>query len=277
MNSTRGKMCAMTVDVRPLTNVIGAEVLGVDLRDELDDTTIAEIRAAWHDHKVLFFPGQLIDRAQHKRFATYFGELWQHPFLKDVHDDGDFVELYSGGDTGRTFLAENWHTDVTFADCPPMGSVLRAIEVPEFGGDTMWLDLEAAFNKLSPTMQEFASTLVAVHSAPRRYFVPSDTSGDEIINKHPVVRTHAATGRRCLFVNPGFTKYIDGVRPAESQALLDFFHRHCQQPEFMVRYHWTPGTIGMWDNRCTQHKVVADNRKALRKMERLTLAGDRPS
>jgi taurine dioxygenase len=267
----------MTIAIRPLTNVIGAEVFGVDLREDLATDTVAGIRDAWHEHKVLFFPGQSIDRAQHKRFATYFGDLWQHPFLKDVHDDGDFVELYSGGDTGRAFLAENWHTDVTFAECPPMGSVLRALEVPEFGGDTMWLDLEAAFDALSPTMQEFATRLVAVHSAPRRFFVPSDTTGEEIVNKHPVVRTHADTGRRCLFVNPGFTKHIDGLKPKESEALLSFFHRHCQQPEFMVRYHWTAGTIGMWDNRCTQHKVVADNRPALRKMERLTLAGDRPA
>ncbi len=267
----------MMIDVAPLTNALGAEVRGVDLREELDSATVAELTQTWHRYKVLFFPEQPVDRAQHKRFARYFGEMWQHPFLKDVHDDGDFVELYSGGDTGRSFLAENWHTDVTFAECPPMGSVLHAMVVPEFGGDTMWLDLEAAFDALSSTMQEIASGLVAVHSAPRKFFVPSDTSGEEITNKHPVVRTHPDTGRRCLFVNPGFTKRIDGMKPAESDALLTFFHRHCQQPEFQVRYHWRADTVGMWDNRCTQHKVVADNRAALRKMERLTLAGERPA
>ena len=267
----------MTVAIRPLTAVLGAEVTGVDLRQELDASTVDELTTAWNRHKVLFFPNQPIDRAQHKRFARYFGEMWQHPFLRDVHDDGDFVELYSGGDTGRTFLAENWHTDVTFAECPPMGSVLHALVVPESGGDTMWLDLEAAFDALSPAMQEFAATLQAVHSAPRAFFVPSDTSGEQIANTHPVVRTHPVTGRRCLFVNPGFTRRLDGFSSAESEALLGFFHRHCQQPEFQVRYHWTNDTIGMWDNRCTQHKVVADNRGALRKMERLTLAGERPA
>lgn len=267
----------MTLEIRPLTAVLGAEVTGVDLRQELDASTIDELTTAWNRHKVLFFPDQPIDRVQHKRFARYFGEMWQHPFLKDVHDDGDFVELYSGGDTGRTFLAENWHTDVTFAECPPMGSVLHALVVPESGGDTMWLDLEAAFDALSPAMQEFVATLQAVHSAPRAFFVPSDTSGEQIANTHPAVRTHPVTGRRCLFVNPGFTRRLDGFSSAESDALLGFLHRHCQQPEFQVRYHWTNDTIGMWDNRCTQHKVVADNRSALRKMERLTLAGERPA
>lgn len=267
----------MGIDIARLTNTLGAEVRGVDLRDELDEETVAELREAWLRHKVLFFPDQPIDRAQHKRFARAFGELWQHPYLKDVHDDGDFVELYSGGETGRSYLADGWHTDVTFVESPPMGSVLHALVVPEFGGDTMFLDLQAAFDALSPTMQEFLATLVAVHSAPRAFFIPGDTSGDEIANKHPVVRTHPETGRRALFVNPGFTRRIDGLRRAESETLLRFLHRHCQQPELQVRYRWHADTVGMWDNRCTQHKVVADHRDALRRMERLTLAGDRPT
>jgi Taurine catabolism dioxygenase TauD, TfdA family len=130
--------------VSPLTNALGAEARGIDLREKLDPATVAELTETWHRYKVLFFPEQPVDRAQHKRFARYFGEMWQHPFLKDVHDDGDFVELYSGGDTGRSFLAENWHTDVTFAECPRMGSVLHALVVPEYGGDTMWLVSEVA-------------------------------------------------------------------------------------------------------------------------------------
>jgi taurine dioxygenase len=126
-------------------------------------------------------------------------------------------------------------------------------------------------------MRDFASTLYAIHSAPRAAFIPGDTSGEVITSKHPVVRTHPDTGRQCLFVNPGFTRRIDGLRRAESDALLAMLHTHCQQPEYQVRIRWRPDTIAMWDNRCTQHKVVADNRDALRKMERITLQGETPS
>lgn len=266
-----------SLDVRPLTHTLGAEVRGVDLREALDGATRDLVERTWVEHKVLFFPDQQIDREQHKRFARSFGEIWQHPFLKDVVGDPDFVELYSGGDTNSRYLASNWHTDVTFAECPPMGSVLRAVHVPDAGGDTMWLDLEAAYGGLSPAMQEIAASLVAVHSAPRRFFVPGDTSDEVITNKHPVVRTHPVSGRKCLFVNPGFTRAIDGFSQPESDALLTLFHRHCQRPEYMVRYHWRPDTVAMWDNRCTQHCVVTDNRDALRKMERITLAGERPA
>jgi taurine dioxygenase len=140
----------------------------------------------------------------------------------------------------------------------------------------MWLDLEAAYASLSPTMREIAGSLQAVHSAPRAAFIPGDTSGEVISSTHPVVRTHPESGRKALFVNPVFTQRIAHLRKAESDALLGFFHAHCQHPDFQVRIHWEPGTIGMWDNRCTQHRVAADNLDALRKMERITLAGEAP-
>jgi taurine dioxygenase len=237
---------------------------------------VSELTEAWHEHKVLFLPDQPIDRDQHKRFARYFGDVFRHPYLKDVGKDPDIVRLYSGGDTGSRYVAEGWHTDVTFAPEPPMGSILHAIDVPEYGGDTMWLDLEAAYRGLSPTMQQVAASLRAVHSAPRAAFIPGDTSGEVITSTHPVVRTHPATGRKALFVNPGFTRGIEGMTPVESHALLGFFHLHCQRSEYQVRHHWQADTIAMWDNRCTQHKVVADNLDALRKMERITLQGEAP-
>ncbi len=264
------------IEVEPVTNALGAVVRGVDVRDDLAPETVRALADAWHAHKVLFLPDQPIDRDRHKRFARYFGEIFRHPYLKDVGRDPDIVRLYSGGDTGSRYVAEGWHTDVTFAPEPPMGSILRAIEVPHFGGDTMWIDLEAAFAALSPTMQEFAASVTARHSAPRAAFVPGDTSGEVITSRHPVVRTHPVTGRRCLFVNPGFTRSIDGLSRTESDAILAMLHAHTQRPEFQVRWHWEPDTIAMWDNRCTQHKVVADNLDALRKMERITLAGEAP-
>jgi taurine dioxygenase len=264
------------IEVEPLTNVLGAFVRGVDLREPLREEEVAELSDAWCEYKVLVLPDQPIDRAQHKRFAAYFGPVFQHPYLKSVSKDPDIVKLYSGGDTGSRYVAEGWHTDVTFAPEPPMGSILRALEVPEFGGDTMWLDLEAAYAGLSPKMQAIALELNAVHSAPRAAFIPGDTSGEVIKSVHPVVRTHPRTGRKSLFVNPGFTQYIEGLRRTESESMLRMFHLHCQQPEYQIRLHWQPGMLAMWDNRCTQHKVVADNLDALRKMERITLQGDAP-
>ncbi len=264
------------IQVEPVTNVLGATVRGVDAREPLDEVTISELCSAWFEHKVLFLPDQPIDREQHKRFARSFGEIFRHPYLKDVGSDPDIVRLYSGGDTGRRAVAEGWHTDVTFAPQPPMGSIIRSIEVPEYGGDTMWLDLEAAFASLSAPMQAFASTLTAAHSAPRAAFIPGDTSGEVITSHHPVVRTHPVTGRKSLFVNPGFTRSIDGLKPRESETLLRFLHQVCQQPDQQVRIHWQRDTIAMWDNRCTQHRVAADNLDALRKMERITLQGDTP-
>jgi taurine dioxygenase len=264
------------IDVEPVTNVLGAIVRGPDLSRPLDHETVSELTAAWNEHKVLFLPEQSIDRDGHKRFAAYFGQVFRHPYLKDVEEDEDIVRLYSGG-TDRRYVASGWHTDVTFAPQPPMGSILRAIEVPERGGDTMWLDLEAAYAGLSPTMQTFASSLRAIHSAPRAAFVRGDTSGEVITSTHPVVRTHPATGRKALFVNPVFTRSIEGLRAAESNALLTFFHTHCQQPDFQVRHRWRAGTVAMWDNRCTQHRVAADNLDGVRKMERITLQGDTPA
>jgi taurine dioxygenase len=265
------------IQVEPVTTSIGAEVRGVDLREPLDAAVVGELTSAWQEHKVLFLRDQPIDREQHKRFARYFGEIYRHPYLKDVTKDPDVVKLYSGGDTGSRYVAEGWHTDVTFSEQPPMGSILRSLEVPAFGGDTMWIDLEAALAGLSPTMREFAASLYAIHSAPRAFFVPGDTSGEVITSKHPVVRTHPATGRQCLFVNPGFTRRIDGLTRAESDALLSMFHAHCQRAEHQVRLHWEPDMIAMWDNRCTQHRVVADNLDAPRKMERITLQGETPA
>jgi taurine dioxygenase len=264
------------IEVEPITNSLGAFVRGVDLRLPLGDDEIGELGDAWCEYKVLVLPDQPIDREQHKKFASYFGPVFQHPYLKSVSKDPDIVKLYSGGDTGSRYVAEGWHTDVTFAPQPPMGSILRALKVPEFGGDTMWLDLEAAYAGLSPKMQAIAADLNAVHSAPRAAFIPGDTSGEVITSVHPVVRTHPRTGRKALFVNPGFTHHIEGLRRAESESVLRLFHLHCQQPEYQMRLHWQPGMIAMWDNRCTQHKVVADNVDALRKMERITLQGDTP-
>ena len=145
LSQTRGSEVHMgfeRIEVEPITNVLGATVRGVDLREPLDEETVRELSDAWLEHKVLFLHDQPLTHDQHRRFAQSFGDIYQHPFLKTVGKEPDFVMLYSGGDTGSRYVAEGWHTDVTFSPQPPMGSILRAVEVPAYGGDTMWIDLE---------------------------------------------------------------------------------------------------------------------------------------
>ena len=267
------------IEVEPVTHEVGAIVTGVrPARVARRHRRSRSSPTPGSEHKVLFLPDQPIDRDQHKRFARYFGEIYRHPYLKDVTRDPDIVPLYSGGDTGSRYVAEGWHTDVTFSPEPPMGSILRSIVVPAYGGDTMWIDLEAALSGLSPTMREFAATLYAIHSAPRAAFVPGDTSGEVITSKHPVVRTHPGDRPAVPVREPGLhpPHRRAEARPSRTRCST-MFHAHCQTPEYQVRIHWQPDMIAMWDNRCTQHKVVADNLDALRKMERITLQGEVPA
>ena len=225
----------------------------------------ASCREAWLEHKVLFLPDQPLSRDQHKRFALSFGEIYRHPFLKAVGKDPDFVKLYSGGDTGSRYVAEGWHTDVTFSPQPPMGSILRALEVPAYGGDTMWLDLEAAFAGLSPPMQEFASSLTAVHSAPRAAFIPDDKSG-EVITEPASRRPHASGERPQVLVRQSrySRESIEGLQPDRvGRAFSRCSTRVVSGPNIRFGFTGRHDMIAMWDNRCTQHRVVADNLDAL--------------
>ena len=185
-------------------------------------------------------------------------------------------------DAERPTLAAGWHTDVTFVPSPPMGSILRAVEAPAFGGDTMWSSMVAVHESLSDTMQRLLSDLVAIHDTAKtfsRSAYPAEKHPDreEMPRaEHPVVRTHPETGRKSLFVNPAFTSRIQGMRRRESETLLGFLYELTGTPEFTCRLHWEKNTIAIWDNRCTQHRAVADNPKAHRRMERVTIEGDRP-
>ena len=225
-----------------------------------------------------------ITREEHKNFGRRFGTLQIHPFLPPLKDLGhpEFVVLES--DAQHPYVAEAWHSDVTFVDSPPLGSVLKCVVAPEFGGDTMWASMYAAYEGLSDKMQHLLSGLVAIHDTART-FSRSDYKTEHIGGKqapkvlsteHPVVRTHPETGRKGLFVNSTFTASIKGMKPLESGALLNFLYRHIETPDFSCRYRWQPNSIAMWDNRCTQHRVCGDNKTASRRMERVTIDGDRP-
>ncbi len=284
------------IDVRPLSATIGAEIRNVDLRTA-DDATIADIRRVWLDRKVVFFPGQHLDEVEHQAFGRRFGELTEgHPVVPGVEgfpnifeiDYSKARELYAQyGDVAARARGVSWHTDVTFVERPPAGSILRAVVIPEAGGDTAFSDQQAAFAALSPALQAFLGTLHAVHDGRDQFKGVLEKVGEgkwegdplpalEPVT-HPVVRVHPETGKQSLFVNPGFTSHIVELDRAESDALLAFLYAHSVRPEFVVRYHWTAGDLGFWDNRTTQHSVIGDFGDQHRVIQRVTLKGDAPA
>jgi taurine dioxygenase len=290
---------ATKLDVTPLSGAIGAEIRGIDLRSDLAPDTVAAIRQVWLERKVVFFPGQDLDPDQHKAFARLFGEPTEgHPVIPGIKDHPEVFEIdYSTfatsnlydtyGDVATRTRGIHWHTDVTFVKRPPMASILRAVVVPESGGDTMFSNQQAAFEGLSPALQGFLETLTAVHDGTAQFKPAFDRNGGEgrwegerITSldpvEHPVVRTHPETGAKILFINPGFTSRIKELDRGESDALLAFLYEHSVRPEYTVRYHWHEGDLGFWDNRATQHAVAGDFGDQPRVIQRVTLRGDQP-
>lgn len=268
--------------VEPIAGALGAEVHGIDLARPLDPATKQALHDAWMQHQVLFFRDQAITIDQHKAFARNFGELHVHPVLQQMADQGHPEIVVLESDASRPIVAERWHSDVTFEKCPPLGSILRAVAVPAAGGDTMWASMYAAYEALSDAMQRLLSELSASHDGGGfARIAKDDAQRRDLASRqtavHPVVRTHPVTGRKGLFVNSVFTKQIVGMKPAESEALLRFLHRHVETPDFSCRFRWRKDSIAMWDNRCTQHRVLADALSEYRRMERVTLIGDAPS
>ena len=247
---------ASTLVEHPLSPTIGAELHGVDLRDELSDDTIAEIRNALLRWKVVFFRDQHITTDQHIEFARRFGELEIHPATPKSAAHPEVLRITHGPESrGRE---NNWHSDVTWREAPSLGSVLRAIEVPPVGGDTLFADMELAYESLSPAMQQWVCTLTATHDIARVFAGRLGKTAEELHEKyppqhHPVVRTHPETGRRSLYVNTGFTTHIDGLSPKESDWLLAHLYSQAAVPERQCRFRWAPDSIAFWDNRSCQH------------------------
>jgi taurine dioxygenase len=219
--------------------------------------------------------------AEHKAFARQFGELHVHPVLQQMADQGHPEIVVLESDASRPIVADRWHSDVTFEKCPPLGSILRAVAVPAAGGDTMWASMYAAWDALSDAMQRLLSGLTAFHDGGGfRAIARNEAQKKDLEARqtavHPVVRTHPVTGRKALFVNSVFTKGIIGMKPAESRALLGFLYEHLATPDFTCRFRWRKDSLAMWDNRCTQHRVLADALPEYRRMERVTLIGDAP-
>ncbi len=250
-------------DVQRLSGSLGAEIIGVDLGNP-NEMDIAAIKRLLNEHMVLFFPGQALSVEQHVALGRHFGPLEGHPNLKNPFTDHpELFELAAsaGG------IADEWHTDLTFLPEPSLMSVLHMVKCPPTGGDTLWTSLVAAYDALSPPMQEMCDGLSALHDAH-----PHGRSDKMAI--HPVGRVHPETGRKALYVNEHFTRRIVEMSAVESDDLLRFLCRWVQSPQFTVRYRWSEGTIGMWDNRCTQHCVLNDFSDE-RLIQRVTVMGDR--
>lgn len=284
MNQLVRNLTIAGLEIAPLTPAIGAEVSGVDLSKPLDTATKAAVRTALLDWKVLFFRDQDITTDEHLAFARNFGDLEVHPFAPHKPDYPEVLAITHDRESrGR----ENaWHSDVTWREMPSLGSILRAIEVPPVGGDTLFADMYAAYDGLSDTVKEQIEGKVAVHDFAhfRTGMRKRGKSEAEIeafnaqypMVEHPVVRTHPETGKRGIYVNVGFTQYIVGMEKAESDALLKHLYAQAAIPEHQCRFRWETNSIAFWDNRSSQHYAASDYWPAVRRMERVTIIGDRP-
>lgn len=272
--------------IQALSPAIGAVLSGVNLAEPASDSLIGDIRQALLKHQVIFFEGQDLSPSQQAAFARRFGDLHVHPLYD--HTEGDPAIMVIDNHVDNPTDNNYWHTDVTFIDTPPMGSILHARQLPPTGGDTMWSSMTAAYQALSAPMRRFLEGLEAVHDFAYA-FTPDGLAGSQAGREqyekavaanppvlHPVVRTHPETGEPCLFVNSVFTRRIKGLRGEESKALMAFLNAHIQKPEFVVRWRWTPGAVAFWDNRNTQHRAVDDFLPHRRVMHRATILGDKP-
>lgn len=279
MATQLGLAPAALIETSALSPAIGAEIQGVDLRAEQSDAVIAAIRQALLDHRVIFFRDQNLTVQQHIAFARRFGALEIHPATPKDQADPEILRIAHGP---KSKGSENfWHSDVTWRAQPSLGSILRAIEVPVVGGDTLFASMDAAYDALSPAMQDWVCTLTAVHDISRVFAAKLGTSRDELLAKyplqeHPVVRTHPETGRRTLYVNTAFTSHIKGLSRQESDWLLNHLYAQAARPEHQCRFRWEANSIAFWDNRASQHYAASDYFPARRVMERVTIAGDRP-
>ena len=270
------------IEVVPVTPQLGAELRGVKLHPDLDRAEVDAVRTALLQHKVVFFRHQSLDPAGMTATASLFGQPTPaHPVEPSLEGHPEVLPL----DSDEGARADVWHSDLTFQPCPPLGAMLHAETVPDVGGDTIWVDMAAAYEALSAPMRAFLEERTATHSPTKAggYFAARDaTAGTKAAetatasSSHPVVRVHPETGQRALFVNPLFTDRIDGLRRRESDALLALIQETATRPEGMLRWRWEAGDVAFWDNRCTMHYALRDFGTAHRRMIRVALEGDRP-
>ena len=271
-------------ELLPVAGRIGAEVRGLRLGAALQDSALAALRAALLRHKVLFLRGQHLDDAEHEDFGRRLGALVAHPTMPVRAGTSTIMEV----DSEHGGRANSWHTDITFSVAPPAISILRAVVVPPYGGDTAWANTAAAYQELPPALRALADTLWAVHANDYDYAatrVTPDAHGakryQEVFTRrliqaeHPLVRVHPETGERSLLVGH-FVKRLSGVSGVDSQRIVELLQSHVTRLENTVRWHWTQGDVAIWDNRATQHYAINDYGDAKRTMRRVTLSGEVP-
>jgi len=271
------------IEVRPISGALGAEIEGVNVARPLEGEVIAEIRQAFLDHLVVFLRNQTLTPQEQLAFAQQFGQPMEYPQLRGLPDCPLITPVIKLAHE-RVNFGGIWHSDTTYLERPPMASMLYAIEMPPYGGDTLFANQYLAYETLSEGYRKLLDGLVGVSSslkadASRTREDRLRAAGAEhkaLIAEHPVVRTHPETGRKALYVNVGHTTHFKGLTEEESRPLLDYLFRHQVNPEFTCRFHWEPGSLAFWDNRCTQHNPVNDYHGFRRVMHRVTLAGDTP-
>jgi taurine dioxygenase len=270
---------ASKIELRPSTGVVGAEILGIDLRESLSEEAYEFVHGALMKWGVVFFRDQSLSFEQQIAFGKLFGELAVHPVVEGPPGYPEILIIHTD-DKSTWVQGEVWHADVSASEEPPSGSILRIETVPESGGDTLFANMNAAYEALSKPMQDFLSTLTATHSAEHLYSQligeRKEGAAEYPRSHHPVVRTHPVTGRRTLYVNSRYTTQIDGLSSEESDALLQMLFRHILNPNFQCRFHWHSNSIAFWDNCAVQHFATWDYFPQLRHGYRITLKGDRP-
>jgi taurine dioxygenase len=279
--------------IEPLTCAIGAELIGVDLAEAAhDDELFARVRAALLRYRVLFLRDQQISRADHAAFASRFGELEDHPVAPSHPDHPGLVLIYKNPESPVDRYENAWHTDATWREAPPMGCVLRCVECPPVGGDTMWANMALAYERLSDEIKTKIANLHASHSIEASFGAAMPTEKRLALKaqypdaEHPVVRTHPETGEKVLFVNAFTTHFTNYHTPANvrygqdanpgAADLLGYLISQAYIPEYQVRWRWQPNSVAIWDNRSTQHYAVMDYPPSHRKMERAGIIGDKP-
>jgi len=274
-----------TLDIRPIAVALGAEIHGIDLAGTLDDGTVAAIRRALLDHLVIFFREQELPPERFLAFARRFGEPTEYPLVKGIEGYPDIIQVAKLEHETVNFGGV-WHSDTTYLQTPPMGSMLVAREVPPVGGDTLFANMYLAYETLSDGMKRLLDGLKGVSSSVKADATrtredriksdPTDQSRREFLAEHPVVRTHPETGRKALYVNVAHTVRFAGMTEAESAPILQYLYAHMVRPEFTCRFSWQAGSLALWDNRCALHNPVNDYHGHRRVMHRITLAGDTP-
>jgi taurine dioxygenase len=273
------------ITITPIAGALGAEIGGVDLSRPLDAESVGAIRQAWLDHLVIFFRDQELTPDSYLAFAEAFGTSVKYPLIKGIDGYPTITEIVKL-EHERLNFGGVWHSDTTYLEQPPMGTMLYALEVPPYGGDTLFANQYLAYETLSEPLRKFLDGLIAVNcsakaevSKTREDMVRNAGGGDpsgDFQSEHPAVRTHPETGRRCLYVNFAHTSHFKGMTESESAPILNFLFAHQTRPEFTCRFSWRRGSLAFWDNRATQHNPINDYHGFRRVMRRITLAGDRP-